>query len=135
MHSPKHNRRIARPDHRRAGFTLVEIMIVVLIIGVLLNIALPALVAARDRSQARSCIKNLTDFETAKEQYAIDNKIPESSTVAITWGNISSYIRVPTGTPATGPVCPGSGSAYSFNNPATLPTCTYGGPVGNLHTL
>ncbi len=120
---------------RRAGFTLVEIMIVVLIIGVLLNIAAPSLVGARDRSQARACIKNLTDFQTAKEQYAMDNKIAAGSATAITWNNISSYIRVPTGTPATGPTCPANAAAYNYQPLATSPTCTYGGPVGNLHVL
>ena len=124
-----------RRTRRQAGFTLVEIMIVVLIIGVLLNIATPSLIGARDRGQARACVKNLTDFQTAKEQYAMDNKVPASSNTVITWTNISPYIKAPGGTPATGPTCPTNGAAYNYQNLATQPTCTYGGPVGNLHTL
>ncbi len=132
--------RIAAPGkprriQRQAGFTLIEIMIVVMIIGVLLNIATPSLISARDRGQARACVKNLTDFQTAKEQYAMDNKIPASSTTAITWTNISPYIRAAGGTPVTGPTCPTNGAAYNYQNLSTAPTCTYGGPVGNLHQV
>ena len=124
-----------RGTHRQAGFTLIEIMIVVMIIGVLLNIATPSLINARDKGQARACVKNLTDFQTAKEQYAMDNKIPESSTTPITWTNISPYIRAAGGTSATGPTCPTNGAAYQYNTPLTSPVCTYGGPVGNLHQV
>ena len=122
------------------GFTLVEIMIVVLTIAVLLNIALPAFIGARDKAQARSCVKNLSDFQTAKEQYAMDNKIPASSAVPVTWGNISPYIKAPPGTPATGPVCPTRGDSYanSYGDLKTPPTCPYGTSANNplaIHSL
>lgn len=121
---------------RQAGFTLIEIMIVVLIIGVLLNIAMPSLVSARDKGQARSCVKNLSDYTTAKEQYAMDNKIPASSSTPVTWGNISPYIKTyGTVSAATGPLCPTNGATYTYNNLTTPPICTYGGPVGNLHVV
>ncbi len=121
---------------RQAGFTLVEIMIVVLIIGVLLNIATPSLVSARDKGQARSCVKNLNDFTTAKEQYAMDNKVPATYTTALTWANISPYIKTyGTANATTGPLCPTNGATYNYNNLTTPPTCSYGGPVGNLHVV
>lgn len=112
---------------RRTGFTLVELMIVVLIIGVLLNIALPSFVGVRDKSQARSCVKNMNDFMVAKEQYAMDNKIPANSVTAVTWGNISPYIR---SSPATdlvkGPTCPSNGTIYYVFNPISAPPqCPY----------
>ena len=119
----------ARRRSRRAGFTLVEIMIVVLVIGVLLNIASPAFVASRDKSQARSCVKNLSDFATAKEQYAMDNKIPagNASSAHVTWPQIQSYIKAPPGTnPLTGPVCPTNGQVYDYQPMSILPTCPYG---------
>ena len=112
-----------------AGFTLVEIMIVVLIIGVLLNMAAPAFINARDKTQARSCIKNLNNFANAKDEYAMENKM--SNGTAITWSNLAPYIRAsPSTNPVTGPTCPTKGDAYTYNPIGTLPICTYGGPVG-----
>ena len=108
-----HPRRPVCRAARRSGFTLVEIMIVVLIIGVLLNIAAPALVSARDKGQSKSCVKNLSNFMTAKEQYVMDNKIPSSSTSQVTWPNIAPYIHVLPGTdPVNGPNCPSRGDSY-----------------------
>ena len=135
QHCTTFSPRQVRPRRQR-GFTLIEIMIVVLIIGVLLNIAMPSLVSARDKGQARSCVKNLSDFSTAKEQYALDNKIPASNATPVSWSSISPYIRTyGTVNAATGPLCPTNGAAYTYNNLATPPICTYGGPVGNLHVV
>ncbi|GEM_PF-734602 len=135
-------RKNVRPRHA-AGFTLVEIMIVVLVIGVLLNIALPSLVSARDRSQARSCVKNMNDFMVAKEQYAMDGKIAANSATSVTWANLSPYVRSSPNTSVTlGPTCPSSSTNYYNFNPISLvPTCSYyqstynaGNPLA-LHTL
>lgn len=134
-------RSMPRRRTRRAGFTLVEIMIVVLVIGVLLNIASPAFVAARDKSQAKSCVKNLSDFTTAKEQYAMDSKIAagNASSAHVTWVQIQPYIKAPPGTnAATGPVCPTNGQAYDYQPMSILPTCPYGASSANpqaIHSL
>ena len=135
-------RKNVRP-RRAAGFTLVEIMIVVLIIGVLLNIALPSLVSARDRSQARSCVKNMNNFMVAKEQYAMDSKIAANSATSVTWANISPYVKAsPATDPVKGPICPSSSTNYyNFNPISVMPSCSYyqstynaGNPLA-LHTL
>lgn len=125
---------------RRTGFTLVELMIVVLIIGVLLNIALPSFVGVRDKSQAKSCIKNMNDFMVAKEQYAMDNKIPASSATPVTWGNLSPYVRSsPMTDPVKGPTCPSSSTTYyNFNAISAVPQCPYGASAANplaVHAL
>ncbi len=102
---------------------------VVFIIGLLLNIAAPAFVHARDVGQARTCVANLHNISLAKEQFAIDNNAAGSMTP--TWSNLATYINAG----STAPLCPSSGSVYFLNDFNTLPTCGYGGPVGLPHVL
>ena len=56
---------------KRSGFTLVEIMIVVAIIGLLAAIAIPSFVKARNQSQQNACINNLRIIDAGKEQWAM----------------------------------------------------------------
>lgn len=58
--------------NRKAGFTLVEIMIVVAIIGLLAAIAIPNFVKARQSSQVNACINNLRQIDAAKQQWALE---------------------------------------------------------------
>ena len=63
----------ARPIPR-AGFTLLEIMIVVSLIALLAVIAIPALARARSRSAQNLCISNLRSIDDAKCQWALENR-------------------------------------------------------------
>ena len=73
---------------RHAGFTLVEIMIVVAIIALLAAIAVPGFLRARKRSQASKVLNDLRMIDSAVDQYAIETSKSTGSTVAVTdWTN------------------------------------------------
>ena len=78
--------------NRKAGFTLVEIMIVVAIIGLLAAIAIPNFVKARENAQLNSIINNLRIIEGAKDQWALENKKGTGDAVA-TLSVISDYLK------------------------------------------
>jgi prepilin-type N-terminal cleavage/methylation domain-containing protein len=119
--------------HRRStrfGFTLVEILIVILIIGMLLAVAVPGFVRARQTSQARNCQSNLKQLFGAKERWAMDNHRDESSTPAMSeLVGPALYIK------AT-PTCQANGN-YEIGSLDTLPTCSIGGTAGdnNAHLM
>ena len=103
----------------RKGFTLVEIMIVVLIIGILLAIAVPNFIRARESSRGKSCVSNLKQIDSAKEQWAMDNKKTSADTPATTdlYGT-DKYVK-------STPSCPSSGT-YTVAAVGTAPSCSVG---------
>lgn len=100
----------------KKGFTLVEIMIVVAIIGLLAAIAIPSFIKARSESQKNACINNLRQIDAAKEQWALANKKVQGD--AIVQDDVNDYIKGD-----KTPTCPASGT-YTYGAVGTDPTCT-----------
>jgi len=117
--------------NRKQGFTLVEIMIVVAIIGLLAAIAIPSFVKARAESQAKACINNLRIMDSAKEQAAMANGWADATAVATGSANETNVLSYVKGN--TIPECPANGT-YTWGNIGVDPTCTLGA-ASQPHTL
>ena len=110
--------------NRKAGFTLVEIMIVVAIIGLLAAIAIPNFVKARTTSQQNACINNLRLIDSSKQQWALEQRKQNTDTPQGT--DLQPYLgRGINGELPACPVDPANAfaSSYTANNVATKPAC------------
>ena len=114
-------------NSRKAGFTLVEIMIVVAIIGLLAAIAIPNFVKARQASQKSACIANLKQIDGAKATWALETK--QIATATPTDNDLfgtDKYVREK-------PQCP-AGGVYALMGVDIKPNCTRS-PDPDAHTL
>ena len=110
---------------QKSGFTLVEIMIVVAIIGLLAAIAIPNFVRARTTAQMNACINNLRQVDGAKQHWALETK--QNGTATPVQTDIDPYLG--RGATATTTICPAAGvggtfaGSYTINSVAVPPVC------------
>lgn len=105
------------------GFTLIEILIVVAILGVIMAIAVPNFLKTRTQAQIKVCIENLAQIESAKQLWGLENNKKNGDAVG------QADLIGPALYMKKMPACPAGGN-YEINPIGTVTTCTI-----DAHTL
>ena len=117
------------PSKTESGFTLVELMVVVLIIGILVMIAIPVFQSMRARAEIRACFATQRTIQGAAAMWRVDTTLPISA-IAGTVDSTSLlmnplYLHTPPRCPAA--VAPAG--LYSIDASGSVMPCTFGNPV------
>ena len=100
------------------GFTLVEIMIAVTIVGLLAGISIPNFLKARCVAQADTCISHLREIDSATQEWALECR--KSERQAVEFADIHPYLKGKL-------VCPTGGASFLDSYNLTIvsekPTC------------
>ena len=65
---------MGEPVHNGAGFTLIEILVVIAIIAILAALLLPALSASKAKAKTAGCLNNLKQLALGVQMYMADNE-------------------------------------------------------------
>jgi len=119
---------------RLAGFTLVEIMIVVAVIGLLAAIALPSFVRARTSSQANACINNMHQIDGAVTEWALERGKKTGDPAPSLATDLTPFLKLNANNSI--PNCP-AGGLYIMGTVGAVPqvACSLGNTVEPPHIL
>ena len=76
----------------RNGFTLIEMLIVVVVIGIIAAIAIPKFAQAKGRSRAAAVRSDLRNLATAQEEYLSENGVYATSPAALSYSNSEGVV-------------------------------------------
>ena len=86
----------AKTTHRQGGFTIIELLIVVAIIGIIAVLAMPNLIAAIQRSRQSRSVADIRMISQGVEAYQTDHSsypVVDNGTVSELEGDLEIYIR------------------------------------------
>jgi prepilin-type N-terminal cleavage/methylation domain-containing protein len=104
-------------SRRKQGFTLIEILVVVAVMGLVVGIAIPAFMKSRTQARKQVCIENISQIESAKQQWGLEMQKKEGDIPG------DGDLIGPMLFMKRKPECPGGGS-YDYMPIGKTATCT-----------